>query len=725
MNLNATVDRVAGLDVARVLRTFIDDEVLPGTGIDPTAWWAKLAELFATFGPRNRDLLHVRAEIQRRIDDWHRDRAGTKFDVEDYERFLRSIDYIVTEGEPFTIDTTNVDPEISTIAGPQLVVPVMNARYALNAANARWGSLYDALYGTDALGTPPPSGPYDPARGSAVITWSKSFLDVAAPLTNGSHKDATKYAVVDGALIVTTDRGDTQLSAHAEFVGYQGPADSPTSVFVRHHDLHVRILIDRSHHIGKDDQAGVADVHLESALTAIMDFEDSVAAVDAPDKVVVYRNWLGLMKRSLVEDVTKAGSTFTRRLNPDIEICSPSGAKSSLEGTSLMLARNVGHLMTTPAIHTSDGSEVFEGLLDAMVTATCAIHDLSSSNLTKNSSAGSIFIVKPKMHGPEEVRFAVDVMDFVESALGIPRNTIKIGIMDEERRTSVNLTECIRAARHRVAFINTGFLDRTGDEIHTSMEAGPVLPKAQMKTQAWLKSYEDRNVDIGLACGFTHRAQIGKGMWAAPDLMGDMLAQKIAHVQAGANCAWVPSPTAATLHATHYHRVSVFARQDELRGRARGSLRDVLTIPIADPASLTQEERLREIDNNTQSILGYVVRWIDQGVGCSKVPDINNVGLMEDRATCRISSQQLANWIRHGVVTRDQVEASLVRMARVVDEQNANDPTYTALSANLDGHAMCAARDLITMGCEQPSGYTEPILHSRRLLKKHEQRTRQ
>ncbi len=723
MSETGAMDHVAGLVVAQSLHRFIDDEVLPGTGIEPTAWWSKLAELFATFGPRNRELLHVRAELQRRIDDWHRDRVGTPFDVLEYESFLRSIDYIVDQGEPFEIATSNVDPEIAHIAGPQLVVPVMNARYALNAANARWGSLYDALYGTDALGTTAPTGPYDPARGQQVIDWSKSFLDVAAPLVDSSHAQATNYSILDGELVVATTTGTTSLATTAQFVGHQGEPSAPTSVVVRHHDLHVRIAIDRSHHIGKDDPAGVADVYLESALTAIMDFEDSVAAVDAPDKVIVYRNWLGLMKRTLTESVTKGGSTFTRELNDDLAITTPTGTSTKLRGTSLMLARNVGHLMTTPAIRTGDGNDAFEGLLDAMVTATCAMHDVSSKASSRNSTERSIYVVKPKMHGPEEVRFAVEVFDFVEDALGLPRNTVKIGIMDEERRTSVNLGECIRAARHRVAFINTGFLDRTGDEIHTSMEAGPVVPKAQMKTLAWLKSYEDRNVDIGLACGFTHRAQIGKGMWAAPDLMGDMLTQKIGHVQAGANCAWVPSPTAATLHATHYHRVSVFARQDELRGQTRGTLRDLLTIPITDPASLTQEDRLREIDNNTQSILGYVVRWIDHGIGCSKVPDINNVGLMEDRATCRISSQQLANWIRHGVITRDQVEDSLVRMARVVDEQNSSDPTYVALSSNLNGQAMSAARDLITMGCEQPSGYTEPILHSRRLLRKHEQRT--
>ena len=585
-------EQVAGLVVSRTLRRFIDDEVLPGTGIDPTTWWTRLAELFSTFGPRNRELLHVRAELQHRIDNWHRDRQGVPFDVAEYESFLRSIGYIVEIGEPFEIATAHVDPEIAHVAGPQLVVPVMNARYALNAANARWGSLYDALYGTDALGSVAPSGPYDPARGRLVIEWSKSFLDVAAPLTVGSHRSATNYAVVDGQLAVTTSDGTATLVDGAIFVGHQGEASNPTSVFIRHHDLHVKIAIDRTHHIGKDDPAGVADVYLESALTAIMDFEDSVAAVDAHDKVVVYRNWLGLMQRTLTEQVTKGGKTFTRSLNDDVTVTVPNGSPTTLRGTSLMLARNVGHLMTTPAIHTDDGGEVFEGLLDAMVTATCAMHDLASKGSSRNSPAGSVYVVKPKMHGPHEVRLAVEVFDFVEDSLGIPRNTVKIGIMDEERRTSVNLSECIRAAKHRVAFINTGFLDRTGDEIHTSMEAGPVVPKAQMKTQAWLKSYEDRNVDIGLACGFTHRAQIGKGMWAAPDLMGDMLTQKIAHVQAGANCAWVPSPTAATLHATHYHRVSVFARQDELRGQTRGTLRDLLTIPVADPAALSPEEQI-------------------------------------------------------------------------------------------------------------------------------------
>ena len=709
---------IAGMSVSATFARFVDDEMLRGTGIEPATWWSTLADLFATFTPRNRALLQVRAELQRRIDDWHRDNIGTTFDVAAYESFLRDIGYIAPEGEPFTISTEAVDDEIAHVPGPQLVVPVMNARYALNAANARWGSLYDALYGTDALGDAPPTGPYDPARGARVIAWSKGFLDLAAPLANGSHADATGYRIVDSSLVVDLGGRTTSLSSQTRFVGYTGDASSPTSVVVVHNDLHVRILIDPTHHIGAGDPAGVSDVLVESALTAIMDFEDSVAAVDAADKVVVYRNWLGLMRRDLTEVVTKAGSSFTRRLAGDVELTGPHGDVVRLNGTALMLARNVGHLMTTPTVLLNGGSEAFEGLLDILVTATCAMHDLKSNSTTRNSARRSVYVVKPKMHGPDEVAYAVEVMGFVEDALGMPRNTIKVGIMDEERRTSVNLAECIRAARERIAFINTGFLDRTGDEIHTSMEAGAMVPKAQMKSKTWLAAYENRNVDIGLACGFSHRAQIGKGMWAAPDLMGDMLATKIGHVEAGANCAWVPSPTAATLHATHYHRLYVHDRQRELAGQNRGSLADLLSIPLGNPDEWSPEERRREVDNNCQSILGYVVRWIDQGVGCSKVPDVNDIALMEDRATCRISSQQLANWIRHGVVTRDVVEESLVRMARVVDEQNAGDAAYVPLTSNLDGHAMAAARDLITMGCEQPSGYTEPILHARRQLRK-------
>lgn len=709
---------IAGMSVSESFARFVVDEMLPGTGIEPSAWWSTLDELLTTFTPRNRQLLHVRAELQRRIDDWHRDRMGTSFDVAAYESFLREIDYIAPEGEPFHISTENVDDEIAHVPGPQLVVPVMNARYALNAANARWGSLYDALYGTDALGDAPPTGPYDPVRGARVIAWSKDFLDLSAPLANGSHAHATGYRIADSSLVVDLGNRTTTLSPQARFVGHTGDASSPTSVVVAHNDLHVQIMIDRTHHIGSGDAAGVSDVIVESALTAIMDFEDSVAAVDAADKVVVYRNWLGLMRRDLTEVVTKSGSSFTRRLADDVELTGPRGEAVRLKGTALMLARNVGHLMTTPTVLLTDGSEAFEGLLDVLVTATCAMHDLGSNAANRNSTRRSVYVVKPKMHGPDEVTYAVEAMTFVEDALGMPRNTIKVGIMDEERRTSVNLAECIRAARERIAFINTGFLDRTGDEIHTSMEAGAMVPKAQMKTKPWLTAYENRNVDIGLSCGFSHRAQIGKGMWAAPDLMGDMLATKIGHVEAGANCAWVPSPTAATLHATHYHRLYVHDRQRELAGQSRGRLSDLLTIPLGNPDEWSLDERVREVDNNCQSILGYVVRWIDQGVGCSKVPDVNDVALMEDRATCRISSQQLANWIRHGVVTRDVVEDSLVRMARVVDAQNAGDSAYTPLSSNLDGHAMAAARDLITMGCEQPSGYTEPILHARRQLRK-------
>lgn len=711
----------SSLHVHPEFAAFVEHEVLPGTVVAADAFWNGLAQLASEFEPRNRDLLHTRAQLQHRIDEWHRDHVGRPFDVDNYEAFLRDIGYIVPEGAAFAIETANVDHEISTIAGPQLVVPVMNARYALNAANARWGSLYDALYGTDALGTANPGGAYNAERGLQVITWAREFLDVAVPLSGVRHSQVTNYEVQQGELVGFVSGVAYMLNDPSAFVGHTGDAVSPNSIFLTHNDLHIEIVIDRSHPIGATDPAGMCDVVLESALTAIMDFEDSVAAVDAPDKVSVYRNWLGLMKGTLTEQVTKGGRTFTRAIATDKVFTGRDGKPSSLKGTSLMLARNVGHLMTTSAVLQADGNEMHEGIVDALVTATCALHDLQRT-ATKNSNAGSVYIVKPKMHGPAEVQFSCDLFAAVERIISMPTNTLKIGIMDEERRTSVNLKECIRAAKSRVAFINTGFLDRTGDEIHTSMEAGPMVPKAAMKLQGWIKSYEDRNVDIGLACGFPGKAQIGKGMWAAPDVMGDMLVQKIAHPQSGANCAWVPSPTAATLHATHYHRVNVKQRQRELAGRNEATLQQVLTIPLGNPAEWTQAEIEREIDNNAQSILGYVVRWIDQGIGCSKVPDINNVGLMEDRATCRISSQQLANWIRHGVITRDQVESSLQRMAVFVDEQNAGDTTYTPLAPNFDTIAFQSARDLITMGCEQPSGYTEPILHSRRIQRKSQQK---
>jgi len=712
----------SGLHVHPDFVGFVENEVLPETPITAEIFWVGLAQLASEFEPRNTELLHIRAQLQHRIDDWHRDQGGRPFDVTTYEAFLRQIGYIIPEGEAFAINTANVDPEISSIAGPQLVVPVMNARYALNAVNARWGSLFDALYGTDALGTPNPGGAYNAQRGAQVIAWARELLDMAVPLVGAKHGQVTNYEVAGGALVGFVSGVAHALSDPTAFVGHRGDATSPSSLFLKHNDLHIEIVIDRSHPIGAADIAGMSDVILESALTAIMDFEDSVAAVDAPDKVIVYRNWLGLMKGTLTEQVTKGGRTFTRSIANSKTFTGSDGKPSSLRGTSLMLARNVGHLMTTSCVIDAQGKEMHEGIVDALVTATCALHDLRNESEPTNSPAGSVYIVKPKMHGPDEVRFSCDLFSAVEHILGLPQNTLKIGIMDEERRTSVNLKECIRAAKSRVAFINTGFLDRTGDEIHTSMEAGPMVPKAAMKMQGWIKSYEDRNVDIGLACGFPGKAQIGKGMWAAPDLMGDMVVQKIAHPQSGANCAWVPSPTAATLHATHYHRINVKQRQRELAGRNEATLQQVLTIPLGDPAEWTQAEIEREIDNNAQSILGYVVRWIDQGVGCSKVPDINNVGLMEDRATCRISSQQLANWIRHGVITRDQVEASLRRMAVFVDEQNEGDAAYTPLAPSFDTIAFQSARDLITMGCEQPSGYTEPILHSRRIQRKAQQK---
>lgn len=698
---------IEGMQVASELAEFIETKALPGTGVATDVFWAGLAGLVNGMGDENRALLAKRAEIQGKIDAWHIDHRGQSQDAAAYQVFLQELGYLVPEGDDFEIDTANVDAEIATTPGPQLVVPITNARFALNAANARWGSLYDALYGTDAMGDLPAGGGYDAARGARVIAWGRDFLDETFPLASGTWKDISGLTVTDGALVPALKQVD-------QFAGFVGEADAPSRIVLKNNGLHAVIEIDAAGNIGASDAAGINDITLESALSTIMDCEDSVACVDAADKVVAYSNWLGLMKRDLAEEVSKGGQTFTRVLNPDLDYTTASGAAGSLKGRSLLLVRNVGHLMTNPAVLDSAGREAGEGFLDAMITVLCAMHDLQSAG--GNSLHGSVYVVKPKMHGPEEVAFACRIFDHVEVALGLPANTVKIGIMDEERRTSVNLKECIRAAKSRVAFINTGFLDRTGDEIHTSMEAGPMLPKGEMKGTAWIASYEDRNVDIGLACGLKGRAQIGKGMWAMPDLMGEMLKAKIGHPQSGATCAWVPSPTAATLHATHYHQFDVSARQDALRAAGpRGTLEDLLTIPVMQGQNLSDDEINREIENNAQGILGYVVRWVDQGVGCSKVPDLNNVGLMEDRATCRISSQALSNWLHHGVVDEDRVMAAMQKMAAVVDAQNANDVSYNAMAPGFDGIAFQAACDLVFKGRIQPSGYTEPVLHARRL----------
>ncbi len=704
------------LSISKSLHALLEQEIAPDLNLDTAKFWQDFQNIAEKYIPINENLLKKREELQTKIDEWHL--SNKDFDFDSYKSFLKDIGYLVEEGADFEISTANVDAEIAQIAGPQLVVPVMNARFSLNAANARWGSLYDALYGTDMISEDDGAdrgGAYNPVRGDKVIDFSKNFLNDYLPLTEGKYQDVVSFQISNGDLEISlSDQSKTSLKNDSAFVGFKGDESNPESILLKNNDLHVEIKIDRNDSVGSTDPAGIKDVFLESAVTTIQDLEDSVAAVNGEDKTDVYKNWLGLMKGTLAETFEKGGSTLTRSLNEDLSFLSPDGKPMTITARSLMLVRNVGHLMTNPAV-LLDGKEIPEGIIDAMFTIAIGKHDLDQTGSVQNSKTGSIYIVKPKMHGPEEVQFTCDLFSDVESALGLEKNTVKIGIMDEERRTTVNLKECIRVAKERVIFINTGFLDRTGDEIHTSMEAGPMIRKAEMKQQPWILSYEDWNVDNGLSSGFKGKAQIGKGMWPMPDMMLDMFNSKTMHPKAGANCAWVPSPTAATLHAMHYHQISVSSEQSDLLKRERASLDDILTIPLLEDAgSLSAEEIQAELDNNAQGILGYVVRWIDQGIGCSKVPDINNIGLMEDRATCRISSQHMANWLHHGLCSEEQVIETMKKMALVVDEQNAGDPEYVNMAPSFDGVAFKAACDLVIKGRVQPSGYTEPILHEKR-----------
>lgn len=707
-----------GLKVAKPIHDLVNQSILPGTDIKPDHFWSGFAAIVERFAPINAHLLSVRDDLQAQIDNWHIAHSES-FEFSEYKAFLQDIGYLAVQGDAFGIKPKNVDAEITHQAGPQLVVPIMNARFALNAVNARWGSLYDALYGNDVIpeqGGAEKAGGYNPVRGQRVIDYGRDFLDGAAPLEEGSHHGATSYRVINGQLeVLLESNASSRLRSQKQFVGYLGEPNNPTSILLINNGLHFEIQVDYSHNVGSSDKAGVKDIVLEAALTTIMDCEDSVAAVDAEDKALAYSNWLGLIKGDLEETITRGGSSFVRKMNADRQYKAADGSQMSLNGRSLMFIRNVGHLMTNPAILCSDGSEIPEGIMDGVITSLISLHDIKRQSGLSNSTAGSIYIVKPKMHGPDEAAFTNDLFDAVEDMLGLDRHTIKVGIMDEERRTSVNLKECIRAAQGRVVFINTGFLDRTGDEIHTSMLAGPFALKADLKTLPWIKAYEDQNVDVGLACGLKGKAQIGKGMWATPDNMADMMKTKIGHPKSGANCAWVPSPTAATLHAMHYHEVDVPTLQDELISRTAANVDDILTIPLLGDQILTAQEIQLELDNNVQGLLGYVVRWVEQGVGCSKVPDINNVGLMEDRATLRISSQHIANWLHHGMCSSEQVMETLKRMAVVVDGQNTGDPDYVAMSPDFASSvAFSAACDLVFKGLEQPSGYTEPLLHAYR-----------